>query len=154
MSCVVWNARGLGGRRAFLNLKRLVDDFAPLFVFISETKIRSTVGKRIASSLNFPSCFYVDPRGRSGGLLLMWSEDVSVVLRSYSRGHIDCGISYLNSKWRFSGFYGNPVQHLRQFSWDLLRRIFSIKQTGNEPWLVGATSMKYVLILKRKVAIC
>ncbi|KAL8470102.1 hypothetical protein ACS0TY_032824 [Phlomoides rotata] len=78
-----------------------------------------------------------DLRGRSGGLLLMWNEVVSIYLRSFSRGHIDCSISYLNSQWRFSGFYGNHVQHLRHFSWDLLRKLYSLKQSNNEPWLVG-----------------
>ncbi|KAL8524539.1 hypothetical protein ACS0TY_014213 [Phlomoides rotata] len=67
----------------------------------------------------------------------MWNESVSVCLRSYSVGHIDCSIQDLNSSWRFTGFYGNPAHHLRKFSWDLLRRLSGLGSYQNEPWLIG-----------------
>ncbi|KAL8525789.1 hypothetical protein ACS0TY_015142 [Phlomoides rotata] len=137
MSAIVWNARGLGGRRAFLNLQCLVDESKPCFIFIYESKICSTVASRWASLLHFSSCFCVDPRGRSGGLIIMWNESVSVSLRSYSNGHIDCSIQDYNSSWRFTGFYGNPAHQLRKFSWDLLRRLLGLSSSPSEPWLIG-----------------
>ncbi|KAL8498411.1 hypothetical protein ACS0TY_021654 [Phlomoides rotata] len=94
MSCIVCNARGLGGRRAFLNLQLLVLDNQPMFVFISETKVCNRIGCQWARNLNYSGCFCVDPKGRSGGLLLMWNDKVDIHLRSFSPGHIDCTVSF------------------------------------------------------------
>ncbi|KAL8461605.1 hypothetical protein ACS0TY_032911 [Phlomoides rotata] len=137
MSCLVWNARGLGSRRAFLNLHRLVTHYRPALIFISETHICNRVGRRLATQLNFDGCFCVDSKGRSGGLMLLWNETISVALRSYSSGHIDCLISWSNVSWRFTGFYGNPSQHLRHHSWDLLRRLASLNDSNISAWLIG-----------------
>ncbi|KAL8475066.1 hypothetical protein ACS0TY_031475 [Phlomoides rotata] len=137
MIAMVWNARGLGGRRAFLNLKRLVTDNKPCFMFISESKISSNVARRWANLLFFTGCISVDPRGRSGGLILFWNETVYVSLRSFTCGHIDCSILGSNLSWRFTGFYGNPAQHLRKFSWGLLRRLARLASYPDEPWLIG-----------------
>ncbi|KAL8465084.1 hypothetical protein ACS0TY_034544 [Phlomoides rotata] len=109
MSCIVWNARGLGGRRAFLNLQRHVSINQPMFVFISETKVSNRIGCQWARSLNYTGCFCVDPKGRSGGLLLMWNDKVDIHLRSFSPGHIDCAVSFNGHNWRFTGLMG--TQH-------------------------------------------
>ncbi|KAL8484044.1 hypothetical protein ACS0TY_026657 [Phlomoides rotata] len=137
MSCLIWNARGLGSRRAFLNLHRLVTHYRPALIFISETRICNRVGRRLASQLNFDGCFCVDSKGCGGGLMLLWNETISVALRSYSFGHIDCLISWSNVSWRFTGFYGNPSQHLRHHSWDLLRRLASLNDSNISAWLIG-----------------
>ncbi|KAL8503341.1 hypothetical protein ACS0TY_022178 [Phlomoides rotata] len=137
MSCIVWNARGLGGRRALLNLQLLVLDNQPMFVFISETKVCNRIGCQWARNLNYSGCFCVDPKGRSGGLLLMWNDKVDIHLRSFSPGHIDCTVSFNGLNWRFTGFYGNPAQHLRHLSWELLNRLFNLKSCSDEPWLIG-----------------
>lgn len=90
MSCIIWNARGLGNRRAFSSLQRLVWDQKPALLFISESKIRSCIASRWKCVLNFSGFFGVDAVGRSGGLLLFWTDAINVSLRSYSVGHIDC----------------------------------------------------------------
>ncbi|KAL8475943.1 hypothetical protein ACS0TY_028556 [Phlomoides rotata] len=69
--------------------------------------------------------------------MLLWNDTISVALRSYSFGHIDCLISWSNVSWRFTGFYGNPVQHLRHHSWDLLRRLASLNDLNTSAWLIG-----------------
>ncbi|KAL8507148.1 hypothetical protein ACS0TY_017881 [Phlomoides rotata] len=76
--------------------------------------------------LNLGGVVGVEPNGRSGGLALFWSSDVVCNLRSFSIGHIDVSLSWLNSSWRFTGVYGNPSGHLRKHSWDLMRKLYSL----------------------------
>lgn len=70
MSCIVWNARGLGNRRAFLSLRRLIEEHRPSLLFVSESKISSLLGSSWKSLFNFVGCVGVDACGNSGGLLL------------------------------------------------------------------------------------
>ncbi|KAK2665571.1 hypothetical protein Ddye_004145 [Dipteronia dyeriana] len=76
----------------------------------------------------------VDSVGKSGGLCLMWDNSIIVDLLSYSPGHIDVRIQDEGNRvWRFTGFYGNPVQAQRLNSWTLLRRLAGLY---NMPWVV------------------
>lgn len=50
----------------------------------------------IKQLLQFSSCFSVDCSGRSGGLALLWNQDVVFSLNSYSPNHIDGWISWDN----------------------------------------------------------
>ena len=53
---------------------------------------------------------FVDSNGRSGGLALMWKEDIKVEVQTFSPSHIgawvDGGTEY--GWWCMTGFYGNP----------------------------------------------
>ncbi|KAL5862295.1 hypothetical protein ACOSQ3_003581 [Xanthoceras sorbifolium] len=60
---------------------------------------------------------------------------VDVSVRSFNSGHIDCVVSDADGqRWRFTGFYGEPKQWLREQSWVLLRRLAGL---DNLPWLIG-----------------
>lgn len=82
--------------------------------------------------------FAVDAVGKKGGLILMWEDSLEVTVRSYSVGHIDCYVKEEGGRrWRFTGFYGNPVTEQRKFSWDLLRKLSEQDEMGEWAWLVG-----------------
>ncbi|KAA3462160.1 reverse transcriptase [Gossypium australe] len=74
-------------------------------------------------------------REAQGGLSLGWKEGISLNLKSYSRYHIDVEVEEENEAevWRFTGFYGEPVEHNRRELWELLR---ALKRGSNMPWLV------------------
>lgn len=95
MSSIVWNTRGLGNKRAFRSLQRLVLEHRPILLFISESKISCQLGLCWKSLLGFSGCLGVDSVGRSGGLLLFWNNEINVCLRSYSIGNIDCNGLFL-----------------------------------------------------------
>ena len=65
-------------------LKRLIRKVSPGLVFLSETKLYSSKADRIKEVLGFVGGFGVASNGRSGGLLLLWSDEVDVVVTSYS----------------------------------------------------------------------
>ncbi|KAF4367798.1 hypothetical protein F8388_016621 [Cannabis sativa] len=62
--------------------------------------------------------------GLSGGLLLMWREDLNVNVISSSPGHIVAQVAGKDFlPWTLTGFYGHPEASQRHFSWQLLRDI-------------------------------
>ncbi|KAL8536115.1 hypothetical protein ACS0TY_011661 [Phlomoides rotata] len=136
MKCIVWNARGLGSTRAFRYLQRLIADFPPDLLFVSESKIPSSVRDIWRSLFNFDCFFGVDLCGRSGGLFLFWMNKINLSLGSFSSVHIDCRISDPSFAWHFTGYYGNLDHNLRPTSWDLLRKLSSLYESDGVGWLV------------------
>ncbi|CAL9242341.1 unnamed protein product, partial [Arabidopsis halleri] len=63
------------------------------------------------------------PHGRSGGLALMWTNNVSVSKVYQDERMIDVFVKYNGFGFYFSGVYGHPVQGLRHLFWERLERI-------------------------------
>ena len=53
--------------------------------------------------------FMVESVGRSGGLALLWSDEISLEIQNYSCRHTNAKItSSVNVlEWKFKGFYGH-----------------------------------------------
>lgn len=134
---VCWNARGLGGARAFRELSRLVRENNPLFLFISESRICRETVNCIKTRLNFDQCFNVNPIGTSGGIVLFWKESMKFNILLYSKGHIDCISHYKDKSFYFTGLYSNTVHNDRYLSWLLINKINKTHTDCNIGWLVG-----------------
>ena len=76
MIVLSWNCRGLGNRHVVQVLANLVRKQGPKILFLMETKLTKTELEPIQRELNFHSMTVVPSRGRSGGLALMWKDDV------------------------------------------------------------------------------
>ena len=52
----------------------------------------------------------VDCIGKSGGLALLWKDDMGVEIQNYSSRHIHAKILSTpnGGKWNLTGFYGHP----------------------------------------------
>ena len=89
--------------------------------------------EKIKFKLGFTNGLYVQSRGRSEGLALLWSSDTNLEIKSYSNHHIDAIITEADNglSWRFTGFYGYLETHLREESWKLL---FYLNSQFNLPW--------------------
>lgn len=127
MNLIAWNYRGLGTPQAVHEVRKIVNRFSPNILFLCETKKTKKEMEWIRVKLGFTSCFSVDSIGRSGGLAVLWTMDVNMVLQSFSRSHIDMVVSFnvdLNP-WRFIGFYGEPDHTKRDSSWRLMRQLAS-----------------------------
>jgi hypothetical protein len=95
----------------------------------AETELRMRLG--------YPNTFGVNCVGLGGGLALLWSNDVVVDLKSYSKNHIDVWVmeqGCSTRQWRFTGFYGDPSRSRRKESWRLLR---FLRNASNLPWICG-----------------
>ncbi|XP_057770939.1 uncharacterized protein LOC130990727 [Salvia miltiorrhiza] len=137
MSCLAWNARGLGSSCAFHEFRRLLAGYSPSIVFVCETKLVTSKCRLWRTQLGYEGIFVVDAVGCKGGLALLWKEQTDVRIVSYSPGHIDCYVTTGGKSWRFTGFYGHPKSSQRKFSWELLKRLSDLMPMEDLPWLVG-----------------
>lgn len=134
MSSLSWNCRGLGCSRTVQELKDLVSNLKPSFVFLMELKVDRAYIEKVRIQLGFEGAFYVDRVGLSGGLSLFWKSKEMASLISFSRYHIDV-IARVEGKpeWRLTGYYGQPDRSRRHESWALLR---SLKSKSQLPWCI------------------
>ena len=133
MNSLCWNYWGIGNPWTIFALRDYVQRWNPRLVFLLEIKSKSRRMEKIKFKLGFTNGLYVQSRGRSGGLALLWSSDTNLEIKSYSNHHIDAIITEADNglSWRFTGFYGYLETHLREESWKLL---FYLNSQFNLPW--------------------
>ena len=90
-----------------------------MVVFLSKTKRNIAGMKKVKGKIGYVNGFYVQQKGKGGGLAVFWGKEVNLEIKSYSRHHIDAVIieEEICFKWRITGFYGHPKTHYRKDSW-------------------------------------
>ena len=79
MTTLAWNCQGLGIPQSVQALKDLVRAEDPMLVFVAETKASISQMKKHKNEINqHLQALIVPSDGKSGGLALMWKEDVDV----------------------------------------------------------------------------
>ena len=133
MNLVSWNCQGLGNPKTVRALHSLVKLKGPTVLFLMETKLSSKKMEIIRVKVGFDYAFTVLSVGRSGGLALLWKQEVDVSIRNFSQHHIDAHMeSNQRLCWRLTGFYGQPEHHWRRESWVLLKHLNSMDSL---PWI-------------------
>ncbi|KAH9748716.1 reverse transcriptase domain-containing protein [Citrus sinensis] len=133
MNLLSWNVRGLGKDRTFREAQHLLQEHKPKILFLSETKMTVKQMQEKANKLNFQNCFAISREGLGGGLALLWSSEVTVDIKSYSKHHVDAVIYGENGRyWRCTGVYGHPEAEQKKHTWELLRRLAALSSL---PWL-------------------
>ncbi|CAM8993856.1 unnamed protein product [Rhodiola kirilowii] len=92
MRIIGWNCRGVGGPRAVRSICDVVRTHRPSIFGLIETKKNDGNWDPIRCRLGFKGCVAVDSRGKSGGLALMWTDEVELELLSFSHSHIDVAV--------------------------------------------------------------
>jgi hypothetical protein len=83
--------------------------------------------------MGFHKAFGVSSQGFSGGLVMMWKDDMNVVIKTSSKFHIDVWITESDGRmWWFTGLYGEPKRTLRRESW---RMMHFLRNESVLPWL-------------------
>lgn len=99
-------------------------NFTPSILFLCETRLRKDKAEWIRVKLGFEDCFVVEATGKSGGLMLLWTNNVESTLLSYSISHMDVIVSINDGcPCRLTDFYGAPEVSQRHNSWKLLERL-------------------------------
>ncbi|XP_021742854.1 uncharacterized protein LOC110708934 [Chenopodium quinoa] len=95
--------------------------------------------EKIKQKIKFTSGFTVECEGegrrRRWGLALLWKNELTVAVKSFSLNHIDVGVgSQGNDEWRFTSVYGHPEDENKYKTGVLLE---SLKGSDDKPWLFG-----------------
>ncbi|KAF5464386.1 hypothetical protein F2P56_014464 [Juglans regia] len=136
MSLLSWNTRGLGNPRGVRALSDLVREEDPMVLFLQETKLSEKGMEKLKYRLGYKNCLAVSSEGRSGGIALLWKNDVNIVIKNYSRSHIHATLqdnTTADDSWFFTGVYGQPDPSRRHETWNLLR---SLKVPSDKGWLL------------------
>jgi hypothetical protein len=71
--------------------------------------------------------------GRSGGLALLWNNQIQLTIQNFVSNHIDFHVEMSDGKlWRVTSFYGRPEDQRKWESWALLDHLNRLE---NIPWL-------------------
>ncbi|KAG2693827.1 hypothetical protein I3760_08G113600, partial [Carya illinoinensis] len=111
MILLSWNSRGLGNQRGVQAPSDLVREEGPKVLFLQETRLQDKEMEKIKYKLGYDNCLAVNSEGRSGGLALLWKNDVNLDIRHYSMSHIHASIQDSSTDyapWYFTGVYGQP----------------------------------------------
>lgn len=95
--------------RTFKALQKFLHSYKPKLVFLCETKLSVMQMNNVGKKLKLESCFAVSSKSKSGGLAMLWSQDIKVDIASFSDHHIDAEVEVENGKhMRCIGVYGHP----------------------------------------------
>jgi exonuclease III len=142
MKILSWNCRGLGNPTAVRALKKLLHNTCPDVVFLSETKLQSAdkKSKTCFSYGPLSNSFIVDcstsNNNRSGGLALMWNNDVKVEILNANNMIIDAYITTCNSNnhWFATSFYGSSLHNLKHKTCDTINDLYHTR--NQDSWLI------------------
>ncbi|KAL5844386.1 hypothetical protein ACOSQ4_010344 [Xanthoceras sorbifolium] len=112
MKLFVWNVQGLGSNRAVQNLLMMKQDHDPVLMFLMETKVDHNVMEIVRVKLVFAGKLAVDSFEQSGGLCLLWTNNVVVDLYRF-RARI-LMLEFVRMGINYSAFQRNVVARGRQ----------------------------------------
>ena len=96
-------------------------------------KLKSTRVEGLKKNLGYDNLFAVSSSGRSGGLGIVWNNEINLVLLPYSQYHIDAIVTEgSNDPWRLTCVYGEAQTNKRHKTWDMLK---FIKSSSHLPWV-------------------
>jgi hypothetical protein len=103
----------------------------PDVFFLSETHLEKVRAENLRRKLGFDHSIIFESDGQSGGLLMLWRNNVRITEKGVTKNYIDVVIEGEFS-WRFTGVYGEPSWGQKHITWDALRTLHG---QLNLPWL-------------------
>jgi hypothetical protein len=123
MRALGWNCQGMGknlGSQKMQHLARMIYSAKPQVTFISEIKSSKIKSNDLNARFNMSNSFVLPSRRRSGGLWLMWSDDLQVTVHKSSFYIILATAvnSTSNLKIGLVCIYGDPYHCQTSEIWD------------------------------------
>jgi exonuclease III len=89
MKILSWNCRGLSTLSEIPNPGNLAQGHQPEILFLLKTLLKAQTMVRIRVQLNYNFCLSIDVEERSGGLAVMWRDNLKCRVVNYSRNFIN-----------------------------------------------------------------
>ena len=120
MKILSWNCRGISHPTAVCGLRALIRANSSDILFLSETKISSSLVSPILNHLGFYLMTHVAPSGTCGGLVLAWRLGVDLESFITNKNNITawCYSDPPHSPWILSYIYGLPEKKNKVDFWD------------------------------------
>lgn len=124
MNLVAWNCRGSGGTRKRQFLKRLLRATRASVAFVSETKSSTVRFENFLQHCGLPNYTFVPSRGLSGGLWLMWEQNIRLQVITKSSSIIHAKIRAAGKPdWSLVCVYGDPSHVRSTHIWSEIKKI-------------------------------
>ncbi|KAI5412724.1 hypothetical protein KIW84_057382 [Lathyrus oleraceus] len=115
MIVLSWNCQELSGLSAIPNLRNLSQGYKLDIRFRSKTLATSRKMESVRVSLKYDACLTVEVEGRSGGLAVIWTNNINGRVLNYSRKFVNLVIEDdEKGQWRFTCYYGYPKRSRRK----------------------------------------
>lgn len=114
MNILSWNPCGLRNPWGFTTLRDLLKKEVFNLVILQEMKVKTSFFTFKKFIFDYSNCLGVGCEGRSGGLAILWKEDLDFKIPQYSSHHINGVITRKLEedrpclKWLLTGVYGHP----------------------------------------------
>ena len=123
MRALGWNYQGMGktlSSSKMVHLARLIDSTKAWVILISEIKSSKVKSTDLITRFNMSNSFVVPSRRRSGGLRLMWNDNLYINVHTTSFYFIlaTASIKSRNQKFGLVCIYGDPYHRQTSFIWD------------------------------------
>ncbi|XP_019095662.1 PREDICTED: uncharacterized protein LOC104763574 [Camelina sativa] len=128
-------ASGQFGKEGLMvrHLREICGQYFPEVIFLCETKNKRSYLENVVGHLGYHDLHTVEPLGKSGGLALMWKEEVHIKVLHSDKRTIDVQVKWQDKEFFLSCIYGDPVRGERGKVWERLTRI-GIERRG--PWMM------------------
>lgn len=119
MIYLLWNCRGLRLNTVVRALHRLIKQYRPSVIFLSEIKMKNHRIEGVRRRIGYQMGFDVPLSGTAGGLSLWWNDNMEInVLRSsknlvHSEMHEWGEVDWLMAAW----IYGNLYESEKEYFW-------------------------------------
>lgn len=118
-----WNCQGLGNSLTVRRLRELRLKSFPDVMFLMDTKNQDNVVFHVLQWMGYANKFTVPPTGLSGGLALLWKDDVDLQILDSSPNFIDTKLTSASASFHYTFVYGEPALEHRLHLWNKLSNL-------------------------------
>jgi exonuclease III len=133
MRILEWNRWGICNASTVRALRALIRVQNPEILFLCETKASESRIKKVVSSIGFADHIAIGPKGRAGGICMIWANLLNVEVLEFNPNLVAITVRDSVCEWSLVGFYGPLYQAKRRKAWINLHGLL---EALNGPWVV------------------